>query len=879
MDASSNSEPGAQDLALLRLAGRLARFAGWSIEVPSGDLYWSAELFTMLGFEQAAGPPPFDVAMGLYPDEYREPMQNAVDRCSENGTPIDLESIIFDRSGRELRVRTIGEAVRDDMGTIVRIQGAFYDVTEIVTEREERIAAQVALHNTLDVVPDVICFVDESWRFTFVNQATIEMTGMSRDELYSATLWDLFPELLNNSLRPVYERAMTARESGRAREFVQQIDRWVEVVAHPIEVGIAIFARDVTADEATRRETTALEQRLDTTLNQMQDGIVILNREWRYTYLNRMAEKHMQRSADAVLGTVIWEAYPSSYDSEFGAAYRQAMDERVVTTVRAHYPDLNTWFEAITHPTEEGIVIHLRDVSDDELRRQELDETHQRSQHQAALLNASREAMIMEDLNNVVTYWNQGAEQIYGWRAEEVIGRDIREILYTDASDFEVAAAALLRNGHWRGELTQRTKDGRAVIIECRWQAVLDAEGEPSSLFAVNSDVTLRRREQELQSRAQRMESLGTLAGGIAHDLNNVLTPLLMSVQLMKDQQPDGEQTEMLNNMEVGISRGADMIRQVLSFARGVDGERDFLAIDEVMGDLSAVALQTLPKSIDVVTKVDELPPIIGDATQVLQVLMNLVTNARDAMPDGGRLSITARERTIDETSALVSTLSPGAYALISVQDSGTGMNREIVDKIFEPFFTTKDVGSGTGLGLASSLAIVHSHGGRITAYSEPGVGSRFDVYLPLVGDDTPLIAAPGADQPPPVGSSELILVVDDEASIRQIVSQTLEANGYRTVEASNGRDAIEVFERHADDVRLVLTDMMMPVMDGAATAAYFAEHHPHVAIIAASGLHANGGVTRASNSGVRHFVAKPFTTDTLLRTVRLALDESALPR
>ena len=440
-----------RDADLLRLAGRLARFGGWSIEVPSGELYWSAELFTMLGFEPTDGSPPLEAAIGLYPAEHRAPMQEAVDRCMADGTPIDLESVILDRAGEELRVRTIGEAVRDDAGRIVRIQGAFYDVTEIVIEREKRIAAQAGLRETLDVIPDVVCFINPSWCLTFANRATIDLTGMTRDDLYSATIWQLFPDLTSTALRPAYEDAMTARVSSSARDYIAQFDRWVEVVAHPIADGIAVFARDVTGEERARGERAALERRLDDTLNQIQDALVFLDREWRYTYLNETAERYLQNSADALLGAVIWQAYPGSYDSEFGAAYRRAMEERVVASARAFYPDLDTWFESIAYPVDEGIAVYLRDVSEEERRRQEFAQVAARAQRQAALIDASREAMIMEDLDNVVTYWNHGAEQIYGWSADEVVGRDIREILYADTTEFEAAASALLRC--WRAAL------------------------------------------------------------------------------------------------------------------------------------------------------------------------------------------------------------------------------------------------------------------------------------------------------------------------------------------------------------------------------------------------------------------------------------------
>ena len=752
---SPHDEPDAYEAELVRLAARLARCGGWALEVPLGKSYWTAELFSLLGYEPTAGAPPYDVSIGWYPPGYREIFESAVERCIAEGAPIDLESVVLDSEGREVRVRMIGEAVRDTTGAVVRIQGACQDITDVVKEREDRIVAQESLRKTLDYLPEFVVFIDESWRLTFANQATITLMGITAERLYTDTLWNLVPELASNTLRPLFERVMTERVSGIAHDFLQQYGLWLEVVAHPVEGGIAVLARDVT---------------------------------------------------------------------------------------------------------------------DAEDRRQEMEDVSAISQERAALLDTSSQAIFMEDINNVVSYWNQGAEQIYGWTRDEAVGRNIRELIYDDTTGFDDRMAALLLDGKWHGEIEQRTKDGRTIIAECNWQVVLDESGHPVKYFAANSDVTAQRRHQELLSRAQRLESLGTLAGGIAHDLNNVLTPLLMSVHLMRADEPSPDHVELLDGMELAVKRGAEMVRQVLSFARGVDGEREVIDLADVVSELSAMSLHTLPKSIAVTTHFDASLPIVGDKTQILQVLMNLVTNARDAMDGRGDLTLSVRQHTITDVDGPTTTLAPGAYALITVEDSGEGMSGEVLEKIFEPFFTTKAQGEGTGLGLASSVAIVKSHGGTIVAFSEPGVGSRFTVYLPLTGEAAAAAQTVTHEQPAPSGSGELVLVVDDETSIRTVVRLALEGHGYRVVEANNGRDAIDVFERNASDVALIFTDMMMPVMDGSEAAVYFFEHYPHVPIVATSGLSAHSGVARSRNSGVRRFVSKPFTTDTLLRTLHSVL-------
>lgn len=481
---SPHPEPGdrraERDARLLKIAGQLARFGGWSIEVPSGEHYWSSEMFDLLGFDESLGTPPLERAMDLYPHEDRERIEKFIDRCMETGTPFDVEGTILNSEGEPLHVRALGEAERDDSGRISRIHGAFYDISEIVREREERIAAQDALRRTLDYIPDMLCFVDTQWRLTFANAPTIAFAQTEPERPYTNTIWDLFPDLAATSLRQTYERAMYHRESSTTRAFLSQFDRWVEATAYPVEDGIALFIRDVTADEERQRE------------------------------FNLLAERAL----------------------------------------------------ALT-----------------------------------SLLEISHEAFITEDLDNNVQYWNRGAEDIYGWTQEEALGRNIRELIYTDTSEFEVANAELLATGRWSGELHQQGKDGRSLIIACHWQAIVDEKGRPTSLFAVNSDVTELRRHQEMQARTQRLESLGTLAGGIAHDLNNMLTPVLMSVQLMKMEPLTHQHAELLTGIESSVLRGAEMIKQVLSFARGVEGASESVAVAELLDELSSMTLAVLPKS------------------------------------------------------------------------------------------------------------------------------------------------------------------------------------------------------------------------------------------------------------------------------------------
>jgi PAS domain S-box-containing protein len=394
----------------------------------------------------------------------------------------------------------------------------------------------------------------------------------------------------------------------------------------------------------------------------------------------------------------------------------------------------------------------------------------------------------------------------------------------------------------------------------------------PEEGVAFVLDITERKKLEQQFLRAQRMESVGTLAGGIAHDLNNSLGPILMSLEILKMRFPDPESEELLEIIRSSAQRGADMVRQVLSFARGVEGLRLDVQVKHLIRDIEKIARDTFLKHIEVRTSLpNDLWTVVGDATQLHQVLLNLCVNARDAMPEGGRLTISASNLTIDAHYAgLNAEARPGPYVFLQIEDTGTGIPPEMIEKIFDPFFTTKEVGKGTGLGLSTSMGIIKSHGGFIRVYSELRKGTKFRVYLPAQTG----AAAETVDQSAemPRGHGELILVVDDESSVREITRQTLEAFGYRVVLASDGAEAVAIYASRQGEIAVLLTDMMMPGIDGPATIQVLRKMNPTLPIIAASGLSDDGQVARAMSLGVKHFLPKPYTAETLLKTLRAVL-------
>lgn len=413
-------------------------------------------------------------------------------------------------------------------------------------------------------------------------------------------------------------------------------------------------------------------------------------------------------------------------------------------------------------------------------------------------------------------------------------------------------------------------KSGREVWILLSVSLVKDKDGAPIHFISQIQDITERKNLLRQFLRAQRLESIGTLAGGIAHDLNNVLAPITMAIGLLRPMIRDERGHGILDVIESSALRGAEMVGQVLTFAKGAEGETVEVNVSHVARDVLHIMEETFPKNIRVRCECDETPwSVRGDATQIHQVLLNLCLNSRDAMPGGGDIRIHIANQDIDSHYAGMNLeAEEGPYVRIDIEDNGTGIPPEIADRLFDPFFTTKEPGKGTGLGLSTSLAIVRSHGGFMRLYSEPGKGTVLRAYFPA-GSCKAAPPAPLAENPALHGSGELILLVDDEAAIRQICKQTLESAGYRVLLAAEGREAISIYQDCGRDIALVVTDMMMPVMDGTETIHALCDINPDVKILCTSGIRANEDNASACGG---HFLTKPFTADALLHAISRAL-------
>ncbi len=752
---------------------------------------------------------------------------------------------------------------------------------EVAAEDLLREAALYA-RNLIEASLDPLVTISAEGKITDVNKAAEEATGFTRDQIVGSDFSDYFTD--PGKARAGYRRVFT---EGLVRDYplaIRHRSGRVTPVLYNATVyrdasgavqGVFAAARDVTAQTKAEDELRTASRYARSLIEASLDPLVTISAEGKITDVNRAAEEATGHPREQLVGSDFSDYFTAPEDAR--AVYRRVFTDGLVRD----YPlALRHRSGAIAHVLYnaavfrneageiQGVFAAARDVT--ERKRAE-----DRVREQAELLDNAHDAITLRDFDNRITYWNRGAERVYGWTADEVRGVRANALFYAE-QDHPAAAEALravTERGEWSGELRQKTKSGREIVVESRWTLMRDDRDRPRAILAINTDITEKKSLESQMLRAQRMESIGTLAGGIAHDLNNILAPILLSLQPLRETCPAPETQKTLDVLERSARRGADLVRQVLVFARGLEGERKTIHLPRIVREVERIIGETFPKSIEIQTRVAPgLAPVDGDGTQLYQVVMNLCLNARDAMPHGGSLRIDAENVLVDESYARTHLdARVGPHVVVSVSDTGVGMTAEVRERIYEPFFTTKERGKGTGLGLPTALAIARSHRGFLTFYSEPGRGSTFKLYVPCAP-----AAAAETEGPPPAyqpGHGEMVLLVEDELPICEITRGILAANGYRVLVAHDGTEALAHYAANRDEVKVVLMDMAMPVMDGYMAIRALRKLDPKARIVAVSGLAEDGKLAMVA-AWTAEFLAKPYTSERLLKAVGDAIRE-----
>lgn len=516
-----------------------------------------------------------------------------------------------------------------------------------------------------------------------------------------------------------------------------------------------------------------------------------------------------------------------------------------------------------------GIVGINRDITEYKLSMEKINE-------QTTLLDKTPDAIIVRNMDDHILFWNKSAERLYGYSANETLNKKSYELLYSeDQTKLAAIEQSVISNGEWSGELIQKTKENKQITVHSRQTLVQDKLGFPKSILVNNTDITEKKHHDYQMLRAQRMEGIGTLASGIAHDLNNLLAPIILATDLLLTNPSQEKSIDFLKTIKKSAKHAGTVVNQVLTFSRGVEsGESILFHPKHIAKEIIQITKETFPKNININFNIpNDLWPIEGDPTQLHQVLLNICINARDAMPEGGDIHIKAEKDYLDQSYvAVYPEAKAGNYVIFDITDTGYGMTKETLKLIFDPFYTTKKEGHGTGLGLSISHGIIKKHGGFITAESEAGYGSTIKVFLPGVTNDV-VNSLNSEKVHVPKAQGELILVVDDEPAICDMVVHVLEGRGYNVMTANDGTEALAIFIKHQKQIRMVLTDIIMPQMDGLRLARTLKRAKPDLAIIASTGHGLEKEKSELDKIGIEVILDKPYTSESLQVAVHEVLN------
>lgn len=861
---------------------------------------WGPNTEAILGYPPEAMPQGMeDYISHIHPDDrasFRQLL--AEERQQISSTPHQLEFRFRKADGTYLWVEERSMTRYDPEGEAIQVIGYVIDISD--RKQAEAALKQSELTNLtiIETIPDLLIQMDRTGQYRRMvggQGVHVEYPSSSTSE---PDLFDVLPrDLAEERLRYTHQAIETGSLQVYEQIFVvDDKECHEEVRIAPLnQQDVLVIVRDITDRKLAEAQLRRLNRELDATVKER--TAEIQEREARYRALVELIPDLLIRMrADGTYldvipgdsiellnpqhtgpGANIYAILPESF-----AQQRMEQVQRALQTQMVQVYDYDLMIDGMLRSEEARIIassqsevlVIVRDITE---RKQ----AEQTIREQAALLDIASDAIIVRGLDQQILYWNQGAERLYGWPATRAIGQNARILFNNQVAQHQTIMQHLLDHGAWQGELHKTTQAGTTVIVEARWTLVRDHANQPKSILSVDTDVTEQKRLEADFYRAQRLDSLGRLASGIAHDLNNVFTPILTMTQLLRFTQGSLTATgrEHLQLLEVSARRGADLVKQILTFVQGSSEELVPVDLNALLQEVVEIVQQSLPASIDIGLQLsaDVLaasPDLIicADPIHLHQIFMNLCINARDAMPEGGMLTLSIQHYRVDEAIAHTHPDAQlGEYAVVTVADTGTGITPEVCDRMFDPFFTTKETGKGSGLGLSTVLGIVKNYGGFLQVSTEVGGGTQMRVYLPTT-DATPMV--PTATTRQLAGAGELVLIVDDDIAVQQTTRSLLENHDYQTITADNGQAALTMYREHQADISLVIVDVMMPDMDGITLVGHLRAIDQAVPIVAISGLPANR--TPVLAAGANRFLSKPYVLEHLLQQVWTLINGSS---
>jgi PAS domain S-box-containing protein len=635
-------------------------------------------------------------------------------------------------------------------------------------------------------------------------------------------------------------------------------------------------------------------------LETLPDAIVAVNQDGTMVQVNSQAQELFGYDRDELLGQKVEMLVPENYRREHHH-HRERFAQRPKTRRMGAGLDLygrrrnGSEFpvEISLSPvsTENGIFVlsAIRDISDrkqieEELRRAH-EELYQRTVEQlgesrsrlALIIDSSEDAIISKGLDGTITSWNKGAERIYGYTPEEAIGKHISLLAPSDRPDEipEILRKIARGEGIEHHESVRVTKDGRRLDVSISVSPLRDANGDVVGASAIARDITDQKRTEGQLHQSQKMEAIGRLAGGVAHDFNNILGIISACAEFLRDRiDPSAEPLQYVENIKKATERGSSLTRQLLTFSRSSVIQPRILDLNERLKDVGKLLRPLMGDDVEILIVSKSTSAVIeADPGQLDQIVVNLAVNARDAMPRGGKFILETRaEKFDDDFAEQHQKMAAGKYVLLAVSDTGSGMDEATVSRIFEPFFTTKETGKGTGLGLATVYGIVKQSAGHILVYSEPGHGTTFKIYLPSADHKIGLKSKPEVETVAPKRQGTTILLVEDDETMRSLTRQLLQEHGYTVIEADDGKSALEWVESHPGPVDLLLTDVVMRRMSGPELVERLNASHPNLKVVFMSGYTGELIAEREVLKRGITLLEKPFSRSALLNTIHTTL-------
>jgi PAS domain S-box-containing protein len=821
----------------------------------------------------------------LTPPEWIESEMTRLAELEGAGVPARYEKEYIRKDGTRVPVELLVHVVRSETGEPLHYQAFVTDLTERKLTEKDLLRARKDWEDVFQAIGHLAIIIDLKGNVLNCNEAALRALGKSEEEALGAKCYNLFHSLDHRpDVCPLAMADVTGEFSLEETE-VQALGRYYLVKCTPLvdQSGLVRrfihIATDITqrkrAEEALRRS----EQKYRNLFDTAPVGIMLSSRDGKVMEANQTLLDIFGYAGEEISSVAVRDMYfnPSDLAEFEDTIERQGYVKDYAVTIRRKDGAARECLvnSTVLYDPDGTIAGHQHIVLDITERKRSEDALKQSEQRYRALFEESMDGVYSVLREGEIKEANASFCRLFGYTRDETIGRDIRE-LYFDPADRRKFQEEIEKKGAVKDyEIKFRKNDGTEVDCLLTSSVHYGQDGTVIGYRGILRDLTLRKGLQRQLAQAQKMEAIGTLAGGVAHDFNNLLTVTSGYTEIllqMKDKNdPDRADLEKILHAS---RRGAELVRHLLTFSRKSDSKPAPINLNQVVDEVKGLLVRTIPKMIDIrLDPAKGLRTINADSGQIEQILMNLAVNARDAMPDGGVFNIKTENASLDDEYATSHfQLEPGEYVILSVSDTGHGMDKATQDHIFEPFFTTKQAGKGTGLGLATVYGIVRQHGGHITCYSEPGKGTTFRIYLPIIEMEMDRDLTTTGDMP--AFGIETILVVDDEEFIRELGKRILSRWGYTVLTAADGREALDVYRNRKEEVSLIILDWVMPEMGGKQCLEEVRSIDPNVKVLVASGLLSGGTSKEAIRRGAKGFVGKPYNVKELLRTVREILDQ-----